>query len=257
MINYNYNAILSQAAAQQNPAYRKHYYIRQGSTRKPRIGAAAMTMTAKDKALSVIFDQNDQMYKLLRGVGIPEAIVRYAVAMCFLESRQFTSNVSRVDNNYAGIKYAGQKWATMGLPAPSSEGKGNYAHYATHEDFAQDFKRVLSLQRPGNKIGRPIDATTGADFFNRLKANGYYGISAKQYMTRANAWLAKINKAKAWYLKAGKQFTSGNAPTTVNTGDWTSQDTKDVQWQKFKAWLHDNWLEAAGVTIAAVALLRR
>jgi flagellum-specific peptidoglycan hydrolase FlgJ len=122
-----------------------------------------------------------------RGVSI--AFLPLAIAQLAHETAGFTSRVMTSDNNLSGIKYIGnskQKNATAGTRSP----EGNYyAKFATIEDWATDYIRILSMG------ARPIDSTSVYDFANRLKQNNYYTDTVENYTAGLTAWKAKFENS--------------------------------------------------------------
>jgi flagellum-specific peptidoglycan hydrolase FlgJ len=111
--------------------------------------------------------------------GAPRNILPFMLAQIALETGHY-KNVGSADNNLSGIKYVGQKGATPGSPAPKNEGKAAYAKYATYEDWAKDFLRILT--RVGK--ARPLNATTPTEYAHALALNGYYDPKGEANYTR-------------------------------------------------------------------------
>ena len=140
----------------------------------------------------------EQVKALLLKAGFPAENIKLFLAQAMTESggKSFNSNVAVKNNNLTGIVFIGkafQKNAKQGLPMPKADitvksGKGFYAHFNTLQDWANDYYRILSLDRGA---GKPINATTTADLAHRLKVNGYYGASESDY-----AKLLSINHNK-------------------------------------------------------------
>ena len=115
----------------------------------------------------------------LKNNGFDARQIAFAIPQMIVESKYFSSNSYLQDTNATGIKYrpntpsadttAGRKSSEWTIKRPDF-----YARYKTRDAFAKDYKRVLSLQRKDNKLGRPIDAKDLVDFNNRLYANSYY-----------------------------------------------------------------------------------
>ena len=115
----------------------------------------------------------------LQNAGIDATRLKFALSQLLLETGQFTkaSNVSTLNNNFSGIRYINKPYqkATQGSPVPPSEriAPANnplnyYAKFASVQDWANDYKRILSLK------SQPIKAETLTDFNARLALNGYY-----------------------------------------------------------------------------------
>ena len=124
----------------------------------------------------------------LRKAGFPENIIlTYALAQVSHETDGGVSNFAQSNNNYSGIKYVGQPEATG-----SSTGKvGGYAMYDSIDNWARDYKRVLSMNKGA---GAPIDATTAQQFYIRLLKNGYFlPKEGPKYAAAFNVRLKQIN----------------------------------------------------------------
>lgn len=156
--------------------------------------------------------------KVLRAMvsaGIPPTILEWAFPQAAMESGGFTSPISRDDNNFSGILFTGrgnQKNATRSTKHRLTDSGMAVAHFATIEDWAVDFKRVISLG-----TYKPISATTREVYFTRLKANNYFGAqSAASYMAQCMAWEKKL-AAHAGPLKAASggflSFITNNLKT--------------------------------------------
>lgn len=127
---------------------------------------------------------NNKIKSLLSAVGIPAAILPYSIAQTFFETGGFSSPLA-THYNYSGIMY------TPGTG--KTKGKNGFAWYDNADHWANDYKRVISLNLSGN--GRPIDAGDGVDFFTKLKANKYFGAPLNTYINGVNQWVGKINDA--------------------------------------------------------------
>ena len=115
----------------------------------------------------------------LKNAGIDETRLKFALSQLLLETGQFTksSQVATLNNNFSGIRYINKPYqkASQGSPVPVSERISPasnplnfYAKFATVQDWANDYKRILSIK------SQPIKATTLSDFNARLARNGYY-----------------------------------------------------------------------------------
>jgi hypothetical protein len=160
-----------------------------------RMGATAPAATSYDiPSLSA----------LLRSVGFRSDIIPYLLAQVLHETENLTSNLFRNYNNFSGIKYVKQKRAN---------GKhGAFATYASPQDWAADYYRVLNLSP-----GRPAGATSAQDFHTRLLANNYYGTRTagsaidQQYVTGFNSALKKVNAALPGSPGASADWTYGSS----------------------------------------------
>lgn len=120
-----------------------------------------------------------ELEKLLLKNGFPADTIKYFVAQALFESPNLSSHVAQADNNLTGITYINAKYqhATRGLKMPLSESKtGYYAHFASLDDWAKDYKRILSF---GSK---PIESKSLPEFINRLKANNYFTGNETSYL---------------------------------------------------------------------------
>ena len=120
----------------------------------------------------------DKISKILDNIGITGEQNKWATAQVMFETGGLKSRVSGDDNNFSGIKFINKPYqhATRGRKSPEGD---YYAHYSSPEDWARDFRRVISLRnvKTRNSAGGPaaIEATSLRDYVNRLKANGYFG----------------------------------------------------------------------------------
>jgi hypothetical protein len=114
--------------------------------------------------------------------GFSTKQISFTLPQLLLESGYFSSPSYKEDLNPLGIKYrptAPSPDTTKGRK--STEGD-YYARFGSRDSVAKEYKRILSLQRSGNKIGKPIDALDLVDFSKRIKANGYHQISEADYL---------------------------------------------------------------------------
>ncbi len=134
----------------------------------------------------------NQVLQALKNAGIPAPILPFAYAQTAMESNGFKSDISIDDNNFSGILFINkpyQKNATRSWKHKLTDSGMYVAHFATVQDWANDFKRVLSLG-----VRKPIDSTEFNDYFTRLKANNYYGKeSVASYSDKVKSWLQKLN----------------------------------------------------------------
>jgi hypothetical protein len=101
----------------------------------------------------------------------------FAIPQMIVESQYFSSPSYLQDTNATGIKYRPQSPSIDSTAGRKSTEGDFYARFKSKDAFAKDYKRILSLQRTGNNLGKPIDAKDLYDFNERLYANGYYGKS--------------------------------------------------------------------------------
>jgi hypothetical protein len=150
-----------------------------------------------NEALKLLALQNS-----LQIAGINNPQLDFALAQLLFETGKFTSKstVAADNNNYSGIKWLNKPYqkATKGTLAPAGERLpyespvNYYAKFASINDWATDFKRILSLKRSANTLGAPIKATTPEDFVKRLKLNGYFGGNETVYLKGIKNFLAKF-----------------------------------------------------------------
>lgn len=126
----------------------------------------------------------------LRRAGIEGMPLTYAIAQVMHESNNQTSNLARNYHNFSGIKYAGQKNAKAGPAAPDG---GNYAAYNSTQDWANDYARILRIDRGK---GMPITAGSAQEFYDRLLANKYF--TDPFYSQKFNQSLRYLNAALQW-----------------------------------------------------------
>ena len=130
----------------------------------------------------------------LINTGVTAPVLSFALAQAAFESSGFTSNVFDSYNNASGIEFVGQEAATDS--AAKKQDGGTFAAFDSLNLWAQDFTRILSLQRSGNTIGAPIDATDLRDYVNRLQANNYFGEGDPVgYYNGLNNYLQQINNS--------------------------------------------------------------
>lgn len=117
---------------------------------------------------------NEQlMIDALYNNGLNDPALHFGMSQLGFESTGFTSHVFTAVNNAGGEEYVGQSTA-YDSTIKKGDG-GTFAGYNSLNDFAADFIRIISLQRSGNTIGAPINATDLNDYVDRLQANGYFG----------------------------------------------------------------------------------
>jgi hypothetical protein len=153
---------------------------------------------------------------LLANAGVPSNIVPMATAQVMYETGGLTSRVSKADGNLSGIKWLNKPYqkATRGTKSP----EGNYyAKFASFEDWANDYKRILSI----GGANAPINATGLQDYVNRLYHNHYFTSAPSVYY----AGLAAIMK-KTGTLQ--QQQAQQLAPSI--------EDAHQNWWQKLPTW---------------------
>lgn len=211
---------------------------------------------AKAKTDGALLNQLQYFTDMLRKVGIPEKIIVYCLAQIMLESADFTSNLAYNYNNYSGIRYVKQK---------AANGSHNgFATYSSPENWAADYKRVLSLSP-----AKPINASSAQAFYLALQANHYFTpAEATNYSKGFNAKLKKINQVLNDAHEVGTEYATGQKTVYVTSNDLktgASAAANDAFSTKEKAnellrWAEDNpgKATAAGVgIILALSLIFR
>lgn len=106
--------------------------------------------------------------------GFDAKQISFAIPQMLVESAYFSSKSYLQDTNATGIKFRPNTPSVDSTAGRKSTEGDFYARFKNKDAFAKDYKRILSLQRTGNKLGKPLDAKDLFDFNNRLYANGYY-----------------------------------------------------------------------------------
>ena len=141
-------------------------------------------------------DNANLVYNALVGAKFPASSLPFVMSQVAYETTDstthtgFSSFESMTDNNFSGIKYnavANGDIATMGNQSPEGN---HYAHYNSVNDWAQDLKRILSLNRGA---GRPIDATSLEDYVHRLHSNGYFTDHEPTYLAGVSSLYNSIS----------------------------------------------------------------
>lgn len=170
------------------------------STAKNKAAATPVIADPKAQTQGSMYEQIRYLQKDMFAAGFPRSYATsFATAVIMLESDWMRSNLARNYNNYAGIKFVGQKYAKQGPKAPDG---GYYAAYGSFLDFCRDFLRVLSLNT--GKQGRPIDADNATAFMGRMKANKYF--TDPNYVTKWNAAYKKVYEAVAFGKNQEQKF---------------------------------------------------
>jgi hypothetical protein len=124
---------------------------------------------------------------LLRGAGIPERILPYALAQISHETDGGYSALANDWHNWSGIKYTPNSPYQVG--PINMMGMGKFAKYASDQKWAQDYKRILSMGKQP-----PIDAANADQFYHRLATNGYFTKSeAELYRVAFNRRIREIS----------------------------------------------------------------
>ena len=217
---------------------------------------------ARAKSTGALLAQIQDIANNMDVVGWAKGLIRiYAIAQIMLESDWLTSSVANEDNNYSGINWINRPYqnATRGRSKPASEGGGYYAHFNNFNDYLADFKRILSLNTGGK--GRPIDATSAAEYGERLRANHYF--TDPNYHTKFNAALKKVSDAVNYGLSQDKQFlqqrSQGQDTFTVTAGKGlTSNETFNAgqQFSLFTQWVTDHPVIAVGTILGIIIAIK-
>lgn len=113
--------------------------------------------------------------------GFSTKQISFTLPQLLLESGYFTSPSYLQDINPLGIKYRPANPSPDTTKGRKSTEGDFYARFGSRDSLAKEYKRILNLQRSGNKIGKPLDAVDLRDFSKRLKANGYHQIAEPEY----------------------------------------------------------------------------
>lgn len=122
----------------------------------------------------------------LLATGMKPAFLPMAISQIAHETAGFNSKVALTCNNLSGIKYIAKPYQKATACTGSPEGN-NYAKFASYDDWAKDYIRILS------RGYMPIDAKDIGDFAYRLKQNGYYTDSVPNYKAGLTAWYNKFS----------------------------------------------------------------
>jgi len=106
--------------------------------------------------------------------GFDAKQISFAIPQMIVESQYFSSPSYLQDTNATGIKFRTQTPSVDSSAGRKSTEGDFYARFKNKDAFAKDYKRILSLQRTDNKLGKPLDAKDLYDFNDRLYANSYY-----------------------------------------------------------------------------------
>lgn len=119
------------------------------------------------------------------------------------ESDGYNSKVFISDNNPTGIKYIGKPLTQINAKRGTLSPEGNhYAHFASLDDWARDYIRILSKAK-----SNPLAATDTADFAKRLKAAGYYTDTVENYVNGLKAWGKKMGTIVSPMIDNGTLLT--------------------------------------------------
>ena len=132
-----------------------------GQTSSP----AGMDLTGKPKAELAYLVQS-----ILRTRYGRELRADFIWSQLAHESAYFTSKFAIEDHNYGGM---------------GCDGHGNFRHYDSDEEFAEDYAATLSYYAPDGLF----EATTVQEYAEALKHGGYYEASVEQYVHGMSAAL--------------------------------------------------------------------
>ena len=140
------------------------------------------------------------LYNIFLSVGFPANSIKFAVAQALHETGNKIDQPHETNgHNWSGITWIAQptlqKNAKRGNLKPQKDWNDPnkpeyYAWFETVEDWARDFKRIIS--RSNGLKGRPIEATTLKEYATRLKANFYFGDTIENYSKALTYWIDKI-----------------------------------------------------------------
>lgn len=145
---------------------------------------AVLPSKAKPKPMAIDQGNNRFMANSFKQIGdylasadVPSSIIPWATAQVMFETNGLKSNISKTDLNLSGIKYINKPYqkATQGNKAPDG---GYFAKYASYSDWANDFKRILSI----GGAQAPIRASSIQDYVTRLKNNHYFTSNPAAYL---------------------------------------------------------------------------
>lgn len=177
---------------------------------------------ARAKTDGAYWAQIEAIFALFRAAGIPTNVFYQAAAQVMWETGDLTSDLAYEFNNLSGIRPSQKKQYQAGV-------HNGFATYSSQAQWAQDYKRVLSLDFGK---GKPIDAKNLQEFYDRLKANSYFtAAESSQYLSGITA---KYNKIVGLYnaqQKAGQLFSSGKVDTYTTSSDQHDIPTSSTQVQ--------------------------
>lgn len=195
-----------------------------------------------------LYNQVQYVQGLLTKAGfVPGSLVEtYATAQVMYETNGLTSPLAQKYNNLSGITFINKPYQKNAYHATN-----NYAGFATPQDWANDYYRILSLSP-----GKPIAATSFQQFFQGLVANHYFGDSQANYSAGLNTWIKKINDAINAANATWQQIQkTGVAEANADTG------TKAITQAQYNPFHLGEWwdglptIQKFGVGAAAVGLL--
>lgn len=146
------------------------------------------------------------IYTTLIKNGVPHQNALNIIAQARYETNDYTSNVFRENKNLFGYKFVGQKKYVVGAgtSAPSQDAQGNkdggiYAKYPTIENSVLEiiayYKRRFKAQNITELQGWQSIQTL-ENKASKLKAWGYFGQTASQYLKGMQAKIKNIKLEK-------------------------------------------------------------
>lgn len=197
----------------------------------------------KEPGDSIDTGKNRYMLNSFNGVrqklvnaGLSPDIATFAAAQSAFETNGWKSNVFKQNNNLSGITWINKPYqkATKGTKKPEG---GYYAHYANMNDWANDFKRVISI----GGAGAAIHATDLQDYVDRLYKNHYFTSSPGPYYTALKTILqvaGDMQSQQTKQLDAAKEKEKNKGKNKGKGPNWFKQ--------------HPIW---TGVIVAATAVV--
>lgn len=105
----------------------------------------------------------NNIFRILMVHGFPEKEARIITAQSAFETAGWTSDLVEQNNNYFGMKYAGQ--------ALSTGEKNGFANYLNMEDSLQDYRKWFTLNAASYK---PEYSNSVTEYVAWLKSIGYF-----------------------------------------------------------------------------------
>lgn len=119
--------------------------------------------------------------------GLPKKLAELVAWMAMHETKGFTSNAWRIDNNGFGYKWVGSRYQ-VGRGIQASEGDF-YGRYANAGDSVDELVDWIYRRRAVGKFPEDLsEITTPEQFATLLKQSGYYGDTVKNYTAGLKRW---------------------------------------------------------------------
>ena len=233
------------------------YYVGNVSTAESKASKKALiqrldSSIATDNDYNTLDAVNRWLNDLFNKAGIPEQIWDYLRAQVFYETGYLTNSLTD-ENNLSSIRFINKPYQKN---AYQSKVKG-FAGFKTLQDWANDYKRILSLQMPKNKLGRPIDAKDSQQLYDRLLANGYFTEQeSKQYANGWTQWIKRGGKMWQGYKSqydAGVKAMETGGTTGVNWSLWNGIENK---LQNLKNYAKANPLKSAAIGVGIAITIK-